>query len=171
MGFTPLEGVPMATRSGSVDPGAVLYVQRAHGLSVDDVDRALNSESGLKGLSGGRDLRELEVAASVDETAQLALDVYTYRIAGAVAAMCAPLGGLDVVAFTAGVGEHSPGVRAGVCERLEFLGVKLDSDLNWRSTPDADIAQAGRDVRVLVIAAHEELVAARAVRALLAVTT
>ena len=142
MGFTPLEGVPMATRSGSVDPGALLYVQRAHGLSVDDVDRALNSESGLKGLSGGRDLRQLEVAASGDESARLALDVYTYRIAGAVAAMCAALGGLDAVAFTAGVGEHSPAVRSAVCERLEFLGVKLDPELNAHSTPDADIAAA-----------------------------
>ena len=171
MGFTPLEGVPMATRSGSVDPGALLYVQRAHGLSVDDVDRALNSESGLEGLSGGRDLRQLEVAASRDESARLALEVYTYRIAGSVAAMCAALGGLDAVAFTAGVGEHSPAVRSAVCERLEFLGVKLDRDLNERSTPDADIAAPESDVRVLVVAAREELVAARAVRAFLAAST
>lgn len=167
MGFTPLEGVPMATRSGSVDPGALLYVLRAHGLSVDDVDRALNSDSGLNGLSGGRDLRALEATVSGDETAQLALDVYTYRIASAVAAMCAALGGLDAVAFTAGVGEHSPAVRSAVCERLGFLGVKLESDLNEHSTPDADIAAQESDVRVLVIAAREELVAARAVRALL----
>ena len=171
MGFTPLEGVPMATRSGSVDPGALLYVQRAHGLSVDDVDRALNSESGLEGLSGGSDLRQLEVAASRDESARLAVEVYTYRIAGSVAAMCAALGGLDAVAFTAGVGEHSPAVRSAVCKRLEFLGVKLDRDLNERSTPDVDIAAPESDVRVLVVAAREELVAARAVCALLAAST
>jgi acetate kinase len=171
MGFTPLEGVPMATRSGSVDPGALLYVQRVHGLSVDDVDRALNRESGLEGLSGGRDLRQLEVAASRDESARLALDVYTYRIAGAVAAMCAALGGLDAVAFTAGVGEHSPAVRSAVCERLGFLGVKLDPDRNERTTPDADIAARESGVRLLVIAAREELVAARAVRARLAAST
>ena len=171
MGFTPLEGVPMATRSGSVDPGALLYVQRAHGLSVDDVDHALNLESGVKGLSGGRELRQLEDAASGDETAQLALDVYTYRIAGAVAAMCTALGGLDAITFTAGVGEHSPAVRSAVCTRLEFLGVKLDRDLNERSTPDADIAAPESDVRVLVVAAREELVAARAVRALFAAST
>jgi len=171
MGFTPLEGVPMATRSGSVDPGVLLYVQRAHALSVDDVDRALNSESGLEGLSPGRDLRQLEAAASGDEAAQRALDVYTYRIASAVASMSAALGGLDTVVFTAGVGEHSPAVRAAVCERLEFLGVRLDAHLNIGSTPDADIAAAASDVRVLVIAAHEELVAARAVRTLLAART
>jgi acetate kinase len=167
MGFSPLEGVPMATRSGSVDPGAVLYLQRAHGLSVDDVDRALNAESGLAGLSGGRGIRELEVAAPDDESAQLALQVYTYRIATAVAAMAAALGGIDAIAFTAGVGEHSPFVRAAVCARLGFLGVELDPELNERSTRDGDIACPGADVRVLVIAAREELVSARAVRALL----
>ena len=171
MGFTPLEGVPMATRSGSVDPGVLLYVQRAHGLSVDDVDRALNGDSGLKGLSCGRDLRELEAVASGDESARLALDVYAYRIAGAVAAMCVALGGLDAVVFTAGVGEHSPAVRSAVCERLEFLGVKLDPERNAHSAPDADIAQPGSNVRVLVIAAREDLVAARAVRGLLAAST
>jgi acetate kinase len=170
MGFTPLEGVPMATRSGSVDPGALLYVQRAHGLSVDDVDRVLNTESGLEGLSGG-DVRELEAARADDGNAQLALQVYTYRIAAAVAAMGTALGGLDAVVFTAGVGEHSPAVRAAVCERLEFLGVKLDLDLNERSKPDADIAQPRSEVKVLVIAAREELVTARAVRALIAATT
>ena len=113
MGFSPLEGVPMATRSGSIDPGALLFVQRAHGLSVDEVDRALNEESGLEGLSGGRGLRALEAAAPDDESAQLALGVYTYRIAGAVAAMTAALGGLDALVFTAGVGEHSARVRVG----------------------------------------------------------
>jgi acetate kinase len=167
MGFTPLEGVPMATRSGSVDPGALLYVQRALGLSVDDVDRALNDESGLRGLSSGRDIQEIEAAGIGDEDARLAFAVYTYRIAAAVAAMGAALGGLDAIAFTAGVGENSALVRSAVCARLEFLGVELDPGRNRRSTADADIGKPGSDVRVLVIAAREELVAARAVRALL----
>ncbi len=167
MGFSPLEGVPMATRSGSIDPGALLFVQRAHGLSVDDVDRALNEESGLEGLSGGEGLRALEAAARDDERAQLALGVYTYRIAGAVAAMAAAAGGLDALVFTAGVGEHSARVRADVCERLGFLGVELDPELNARSIPDSDVATSESAVRVLVIAAREELVVARAVRALL----
>ena len=167
MGFTPLEGVPMATRSGSVDPGALLYVQRAHDLSVDDLDRALNRESGLAGLADGRDVRALVRAATDDETARLALDVFTYRIAVAVSGMGAALGGLDALVFTAGVGEHVPKIRAAVCERLEFLGVELDPELNERSTPDADIATSGSSVRILVVAAREELVAARAVRTLL----
>jgi acetate kinase len=165
MGFSPLEGVPMATRSGSVDPGAILFVQRVHGLSVDDVDRALNEQSGLHGLSVERDLRALEAAE--DESAQLALGVYTYRIAGAVAAMTAALGGLDALAFTAGVGEHSARVRADVCNRLEFLSVQLDPELNERAIPDADVATPDSAARVLVIAAREELVVSRAVRVVL----
>ncbi len=164
MGFSPLEGVPMATRSGSIDPGALVYVQRELGLSVDDVDRVLNEESGLEGLSGGRGLRALE--ASDDESARLALGVYTHRIAGAVAAMSVALGGLDALVFTAGVGEHSPQVRTDVCARLGFLGIELDRELNERSTPDADIATSGSKARILVIAAREELVVARAVRQL-----
>jgi acetate kinase len=167
MGFSPLDGVPMATRSGAVDPGVLLYVQRSHGLSVDEVDRALNSESGVAGLSGGRDIHQLEAAAPDDESAQLALRVYTYRIATAAAGMGAALGGLDAIVFTAGVGENSPRVRAAICKHLRFLGVELDLELNARATPDADVARPGSNVRVLVIAAREELVAARAVRALL----
>jgi acetate kinase len=167
MGFTPLEGVPMATRSGSVDPGALLYVQRAHGLSVEQVDHMLNQESGLRGLSEGRGLRTIEAAGEDDEDAQLALDVYTYRIAGAVAAMTAALGGLDALVFTAGVGEHSPKVRAAVCSRLAFLGIDLDHARNDRASLEADVAKPDSHVRVLVVAAREELIVARAVRALL----
>jgi acetate kinase len=166
MGFSPLEGVPMATRSGSVDPGAVLFVQREHGVSVDELDRALNEESGLEALSGGRGVRSLEGAAEDDYSAQLALGVYTYRIAGAVAAMTAALGGLDALVFTAGVGENSARVRADVCNRLGFLGVHLDPRLNEGASPDADLATPD-SARILVIAAHEELVIARAVRTLL----
>lgn len=167
MGFSPLEGVPMMTRSGSVDPGVLLYVQRAHGLSVDELDHALNEESGLKGLSGGRGIRALESAPPEDAVARLALGVYTYRIAEAVAGMAAALGGLDALAFTAGVGEHSASVRAAVCERLRFLGVELDGVLNERGGSDEDVAAPGSPVRVLVITAREELVIARATRELL----
>ena len=113
------------------------------------------------------DVRELEAAAPKDERARLALAVYTHRIAGAVAAMAASLGGLDALVFTAGVGEHSPGVRAAVCARLAFLRVELDRRSERAIDPDADIASSGSAVRVLVIAAREELVVARAVRALL----
>jgi acetate kinase len=172
MGFSPLEGVPMATRSGSIDPGALLYLQRERGLSVDELDRALNEDSGLKGLSGlSGDIRDLEAAAAAGHSdARVAIDVYTYRIAGAVSAMAVALGGVDALAFTAGVGEHAAGVRRAVCARLGFLNVELDEDLNEGNPTDADVATATSAVRVLVIAAREELIVARAVRRLRAVT-
>jgi acetate kinase len=168
MGFSPLEGVAMATRAGSVDPGALLYVLREHKLSVDELDRVLNEESGLLGLSGrSASVRELEAAAKQDPRARLALDVYGHRIAGAVATMAASLGGLDALVFTAGVGEGSPRTRADVCGRLAFLGVALDSGANDPAEPDCQIAAPNSVVRVLVVKAREDLMLARAVRALL----
>ena len=169
MGFSPLDGVPMATRSGSIDPGALLYLQREYGLPVDELDRALNEDSGLKGLSElSGDIRELEAAAAADHSgAQLALAVYTHRIAGAVAAMAASLGGLDAVVFTAGVGEHSAGIRRDVCARLGFLNVELADDANEGDPTDTDVASPESPVRVLVVTAREELIVARAVRRLL----
>ncbi len=167
MGFTPLEGVPMATRSGSVDPGALLYLLRTGRMTVEDLDRALEFESGLLGLSGiSGGVRELE--ASSDPRAQRALDVFAYRIAAAVAAMTVAIDGLDALVFTAGVGEKSPRVRSDVCARLAHLGLELDPDANAGARPDAEIASAGSRVRVVVLRAREELVAARAARDLLA---
>src|SRR5436305_3695785 len=121
MGFTPLEGVPMATRAGSVDPGALVYLLR-HGVELDELDRALEHESGLTALAGTGDVAALERDAASE--ARLALEIYCYRIAQAVAAMSVALGGLDALVFTAGVGEHSAGVRAGVCGRLSHLGIE-----------------------------------------------
>jgi acetate kinase len=169
MGFSPLEGVPMTTRSGSVDPGALLYLLRERGLSVAELDRALEHESGLKGLSGrSGDVRELEEADQAgDEPARLTLAVYVHRIAGAVAASAAALGGLDALVFTAGVGEHSATVRARVCERLSFLGLELDPSANAGAHPDVDVAAPGSRVRVHVVQAREELVIARAALAVL----
>ncbi|MDP9232831.1 MAG: acetate/propionate family kinase [Actinomycetota bacterium] len=166
MGFTPLDGVPMATRSGSVDPGALLYLLRTGALTVEELDQALERESGLLGLSEtSGDVEELERS---DETAsRLALDVYTYRIAGAIAAMATSLGGLDALVFTAGAGEHSADVRAQICARLSHLGVELDADANAAASPDAEIAAAGSPVRIVVLRAREDLVVARAVRSLL----
>jgi acetate kinase len=165
MGFSPLEGVAMATRAGSVDPGALLYLLRERGLSVAELDHALNEESGLKGLSGiSGSVRELEVAAPHDARARLALGVYARRIAGAIAAMGASLGGLDALIFTAGVGENSARVRGEVCLRLRFLGLELDPNANEAAEPDCDVAVSGSAVRVLVVRAHEDVVVARAVR-------
>jgi acetate kinase len=166
MGFTPLEGVPMATRAGSVDPGILLHLLR-HGVPLEELDSALEHDSGLAGLSGiSGDVRELEGSDSPD--AKLALDVFTYRIAGAVASMAAALGGLDALVFTAGVGEHSALVRERVCARLEFLGVKLDATANRAAEPDVDVQAATSRLRVAVIRAREDVVAAREARRLLA---
>ena len=165
MGFSPNEGVPMATRSGSVDPGALVAVLRRSGMDADALDHALNEESGMRGLAGGDGL-ELELerrAADGDQAARLAVDVYVHRVAGAVAAMAMAAGGLDVLVFTAGIGERSAHVRGRVCGRLGFLGVAIDPARN-EAEGDRDIAAAGAPVRVAVIRAREELVAARAAR-------
>jgi acetate kinase len=165
MGFTPLEGVPMATRPGSVDPGALLYLLR-RGVSPTALDEAIEHRSGLLGLSGiSGDVAELERSDS--ETARLALDVFAYRVAVAVGSMAVALGGLDALVFTAGIGEHSAAVRRDICARLQFLGVELDARANEAAVADAEIAGTRSGVRVAVIEAREELVAARAVRRLL----
>src|SRR5262249_8175261 len=159
MGFTPLEGGPMATRAGTVDPGALLYLLRNDRVTIEELDRVLEHESGLLGLGGSDDPRDL--------AGTLALDIYTYRIAAAVGAMSTALGGLDALVFTAGVGEHSADVRARVCERLGFLGVAIDDEANRDATPDAEIAHAGSPVRIVVLRAPEDVVAAPAVRGVL----
>jgi len=165
MGFSPLEGVPMATRSGSIDAQIVLHLLRAGKLDVEAIEHALESESGLLGLSG-ESSRVDELERSGSPTATLALAVFAHHVAAAVAAMTAALGGLDALVFTAGVGEGAAGVRRDVCRRLGFLGIELDAVANENATPDAEIARG--PVRVVVVRAREDVVAARAARALLA---
>jgi acetate kinase len=169
MGYSPMEGVPMATRSGSVDPGALLAVLRRPGMDADALDHALNEESGMRGLAGGDGLMlELEERAGHgDAEARLAIEVFVHRLAGAVATMAVAAEGVDVLVFTAGIGERSPTVRAAVCARLGFLGVALDADRNAAAGGDCDITAVGAGVRVAVVEAREELVAARAARAVL----
>ena len=169
MGFSPLEGVPMATRSGSVDPGALLYVLSNHDLDAAEVERQLNFESGLKGLGGGTgDMRDLERSVLAgDPAAEVALAVFAHRVAAAVGAMAAATGGLDALVFTAGIGEGSSLTRQRICDRLGFLGVTIDSELNVAAEPDCELG-GDSNVRTVVIRAREELVAARATRALLA---
>jgi acetate kinase len=165
MGFTPLEGVPMATRSGSVDPGALLYLLRRR-VPVAQLDDALEHRSGLLGLSGrSGDVAELEAAG--DEVSELALGVFAYRVAAAVGAMAVALAGLDALVFTAGIGENSARVRREVCAYLGFLGAVLDTGLNDSASGDSEIASPSSRVRIAVVRAREELVAARAARALL----
>ena len=169
MGFSPLEGLPMATRSGSLDPGALLYLLRERGVDPEELDHALNHDSGLLALSGlTGDVRELEAAeAAGDARAALALDVFARRTAAAVAAMAAALRGLDALAFTAGIGEGSPRMRARICERLGFLGVELDGPANATAREDANVSARESRVGVAVVTAREDLVVARGVRRVL----
>ena len=164
MGFTPLEGVPMATRAGSLDPGALLYLLR-HGVSLAELDQALEHESGLTALAGTGNVQELEREQSPG--ARLALEVYCYRVAQAISAMAVALGGLDALVFTAGVGEHSAFVRAGICGRLALLGVELDLAANAAVESEAEISIASAPARVHVVVAREDVVVARVCRAAL----
>ncbi len=167
MGFTPLEGLVMATRSGSLDPGLLLWAQRHGGWSPAEIERALDRESGLLALSGrSGDMREvLAGAAEGDEACRLAFDVYVHRLAAAVAAMAAAMGGLDALVFTGGVGENSAPVRAAAAESLAFLGVEIDPRRNLSASGDASVAAPGARVASLVVAAREDLEIAAQVRA------
>jgi acetate kinase len=164
MGFTPMEGLVMATRAGSVDPGLVLWLLR-HGLDADALERGLDREGGVRGLAGDADMRA--VLARDDEAARLAVDVYVHRLRAQIAAMAAALDGLDTLVFTGGVGEHAPEVRARAAAGLGFLGVKLDAEANAQATADAEIGAPDAPVRVLVVTAREDLEVARQVRVLL----
>ena len=170
MGFTPNEGLAMATRSGSVDPGMLLWLLRDGRLEADDVERGLEHESGLRGLSGhSGDMREVIAAADAgDARSEEALAVYLHRLRAGIAAMAAAMGGLDAVTFTGGVGERSPRVRAETCASLGFLGLRLDPSKNEDPGPeDADVSAPDATIRALVVHAREELQIARAVRELL----
>jgi len=169
MGFTPLEGLVMATRSGSVDPGLLLWLLRHSGLSVDEVASGLEERSGLAGLAGGTgDMREVLAAVARGENAAvLALDVWLHRLRREIGAMAAAAGGLDVLVFTGGVGEHQPGIRAAAAAGLAFLGVGVDDARNEVGIGDTDVTAAGAAVRTLVITAREDLEIARQTRSAL----
>jgi acetate kinase len=163
MGFTPLEGVMMGTRSGSVDPGLLLHVLRRKGVSADDLDRALNHESGLLGVSGvSSDMRQvLQAATAGHAQARLALEIFAHRVRHTIGAMTATLGGITALVFTAGVGEHAAPVRARICAGLEYLGLELDAPANTSCRPDADVATPGSRARILVVATREDLMIVR----------
>jgi acetate kinase len=168
MGFTPLDGLVMGTRSGSLDPGLLLYALRHKGLTVEQLDHALNHESGLLGLSGiSSDMRQILKEAPKSSDARLALKVYVHRLVQTIGAMAATLGGVDGLVFTAGVGENSVQVRALVCENLGHLGLKLDSTANVRCKPDADISGRASPGRILVIATREDLTIVRETKRLI----
>ena len=174
MGFTPLEGLVMATRSGSVDPGLLVWLLRRGGVTIADLGDRLEHASGLAGLAGlptgSGDLRDIrQAAAGGDPHAQTAIDVHTHRLRREIAAMAAALDGLDALVFTGGIGEHQPETRAEAAAGLGFLGVAIDQQANGaaRGGQDADISAPGARVRTLVVATREDLEIARQVRAAL----
>ena len=166
MGFTPLEGLVMATRSGSVDPGLLLWLLEHSGMAERELAEALEHESGLLGLAGSADMREVLAAAERAEPgAVLARDVYVHRLRAGIGAMAAALGGLDALVFTGGVGERSPEIRSRAAAGLAFLGLRIDPE---RSTAGAeDITAPGAAARTLVVESREDLEIARGVRAAL----
>jgi acetate kinase len=166
LGFSPLEGLMMGTRSGSVDPGILLYLQREHGLTVEELDHALNYSSGLLGISGvSSDLAQVEIAAARgNQRARLAFDMFADRVRSAIGALAATLGGVDALIFTDRVGEHSAALRAAACEGLEFMGLRLDPARNAAAQPDADVAKPDSPARIFVIHTQEELMVAREAR-------
>jgi len=190
MGFTPLEGLVMATRSGSVDPGMLLWLMEREELSPQEMNGALEHQSGLLALAGSADMRDVvERAGERDKSggggellpaedtsdgarrARLALDVYVHRLSAGIAAMAASLGGLDALVFTGGVGERSAAVRERTVAGLAFLGVELDDERNAAAAGDAEIGTSGGEVSTLVITAREDLEISRQVRAVLGIIT
>ncbi len=169
MGFTPLEGLVMATRSGSVDPGLVLWLEEHAGMPPSELAATLEHRSGLLGLTGAADLKAvLEAEAAGDADAHLAVEVYLHRLRAGIAAMAAALDGLDALVFTGGTGERSAPIRARAAEGLSFLGVAVDPAANAAAEPDAEIGAPGSRVRVLVLESREDLEIARQVRRALA---
>ncbi len=164
MGFTPLDGLMMGTRSGSVDPGILTYLMRKGPLTGQQLDDVLNQKSGLLGVSGiSGDMRQILAAIQEgNDRAKLAFDTYVHRLQSGIGAMASVLGGLDVLVFTAGVGEHSSEVRAASCEKLGFLGLNLDAERNRRSPADEEISTPESEVKVLIIRAQEDWAIAQA---------
>lgn len=168
MGFTPLEGLMMGTRSGSVDPGILTYLMREKKYSGQQLDELLNQKSGLLGISGfSSDMREILAASKNDNDltntirAKLALDIYIHRLQSGIGSMVAVLGGIDALIFTAGVGENSPEIRSAVCNNLTFMGLTLNQEINSLSPSDQDISIPNSTVRVLIIQAQEDWMIAK----------
>jgi acetate kinase len=163
MGFTPLEGLMMGSRSGSVDPGILTYLMRQGQVSGQEIDNLLNQKSGLLGISGlSGDMRQILAAMKQDNRrAKLAFEIYVHRLQAGIGAMIAVLGGMDALIFTAGVGENSPDVRGAACSKFGFLGLRLNDTRNAQPSLDEDIANADSSVRVLVIRAQEDWAIAR----------
>jgi acetate kinase len=166
MGFTPLEGLVMSTRSGDVDPGALLYLLEQKKISVKELDTILNKKSGLLGVSAkSRDMRQLLEGMEQDVHAEEAVDLFCYRVKKYVGAYAAVLGGLDLLVFAGGIGERAPAVRKRICDGLDFLGVRLDGPGNEANAALISAPQSG--VKVRIINTNEDLMIVRHVRSVL----
>ncbi len=164
MGFTAVDGLPMGTRCGSIDPGVILYLMDERGMDARAIEKLIYNQSGLLGVSGiSSDMRTL--LASKEPRARLAVDLYIYRIRRELGSLAAALGGLDAIVFTAGIGENSAAIRERVCRDARWLGVELDVEANGKGGPR--ISTAGSQVSAWVIPTNEELMIARHTRALL----
>ena len=163
MGLTPLEGLPMGTRSGNLDPAILQFIMNKYGYTADEMLNILNKNSGVLGISGvGSDFRDLEKAAKEgNERAQLALDKFAYEVRKYIGSYAAAMGGVDIITFTAGVGENGPDMRESICKGLEFLGVHVDHEKNQVRGKETDISAADSTVKVYVIPTNEELMIAR----------
>ncbi len=163
MGFTPLEGLMMGTRSGTVDPGILTYLMRQNRLTAEKIDELLNTKSGLLGISGiSADMRQIVSAMKKGHArAKLAFDIFIHRLRSGIGAMIAAVGGIDALVFSAGIGENSPEVRAAACGDFEYLHLKLDSEKNEHSSTDHEISTADSAVRILVVRAQEDWAIAR----------
>ena len=163
MGLTPLEGLPMGTRSGNLDPAILQFIMNKYGYTADEMLNILNKKSGVLGISGvGSDFRDLEKAAKEgNKRAQLALDKFAYEVRKYIGSYAAAMGGVDIITFTAGVGENGPDMRESICEGLGFLGVHVDHEKNQVRGKETDISAANSTVKVYVIPTNEELMIAR----------
>lgn len=167
MGMTPAGGIAMSTRSGDLDPGVILYLLRSRNFSIGDLDDAVNRDGGLLGISElSSDVRELLAARSTDSRAADAIEVFCYQAKKCIGSFAATLGGLDALVFSGGIGEHSPEVRAQICEKLDFLGIRLDPALNDANAPVISDRQS--TVKIRILETREEVMIARHVRAVLA---
>ena len=159
MGFTPMEGLTMGTRSGSIDPGILLYLLRSKGMDVEKLNTALNKQSGLLGISGKHsDMRQIVESANIgDENAKLAMEIFAYKARQSIGQLSASMGGIDLLVFTGGIGENATEIRGLICKDLEFLGLNLDHDLNENCKPDTCISTPDSKNLIYVIKTQEEL--------------
>ena len=169
MGFTPLEGLMMGTRCGSIDPGLLLHLQATHGLSVETVSHALNFGSGLRGVSGvSSDMRQvLDAANAGHQRAELAVRMFVHRARHTIGGLVVTLGGVDALVFTGGIGQHSPTIRAAICDGLACLGLDLDAEANSAPEPDAIVSRPSSGGLILVVRTREDVMMARAAMALM----